>query len=64
MAEAFPGGDVPPSTKKTQTSEPSASGLKTIVNYQMVGETKYFDAAGFEGRTVGLEPDVSLVDAK
>jgi predicted AlkP superfamily pyrophosphatase or phosphodiesterase len=64
MLEAFPGGEVPASTKKTLVSEPSASGLKTIVNTQMVGETKYFDAAGFEGRTVGLEPDAAVADSK
>ena len=64
MVEAFPGGEVPQSTKKTLTSEPSASGLRTIVNYQMVGDTKYFDAAGFEGRTVGLEPDATLADKR
>ena len=28
----------------------------TVVNYQVVGETRYFDAAGFPGRTVGLTP--------
>jgi hypothetical protein len=26
----------------------------------MVGETKYFDAAGFAGRTVGLAPEAAL----
>ena len=30
-------------------------GLRTIVNMQFVGQTRYFDAAGFPGRTVGLK---------
>jgi len=25
-----------------------------VLNYQQVGGTRYFDAAGFPGRTVGL----------
>jgi hypothetical protein len=35
-------------------SEPAANGLTTVVNMQTVGETRYFDAGGFPGRTVGL----------
>jgi hypothetical protein len=31
------------------------NGLRTIVNMQFVGMTRYFDAAGFAGRTVGLK---------
>jgi arylsulfatase A-like enzyme len=41
-------------TRRDIVSEPSPEGLKTIVNLQFVGETPYFDAAGFEGRTLGL----------
>jgi hypothetical protein len=33
---------------------PDANGLKTVLKYQVVGETRYFDAAGFSGKTVGL----------
>lgn len=57
LSEAFPNGAIPQWESKTLTSEPSAAGLRTILNYQMVGETRYFDAAGFEGRTVGLHPE-------
>jgi arylsulfatase A-like enzyme len=39
---------------KTRVSDP-AHGLATMLRYQAVGETLYFDAAGFKGRTVGLE---------
>jgi hypothetical protein len=34
------------------------------LNYQVAGETKYFDAAGFEGRTVGLHPEAAIANAK
>jgi type I phosphodiesterase/nucleotide pyrophosphatase len=34
----------------------SANDLVTVLNYQTVGTTRYFDAAGFPGRTVGLAP--------
>jgi hypothetical protein len=36
------------------TSEPAPNGLVTVLDMQMVGTTRYFDAAGFPGRTVGL----------
>ena len=35
-------------------SEPAPNGLTTIIDMQLVGDTRYFDAAGFPGRTVGL----------
>jgi arylsulfatase A-like enzyme len=35
-------------------SSPGDGGLRTILNAQYVGDTRYFDAAGFAGRTVGL----------
>jgi hypothetical protein len=40
-------------------SEPAANGLRTILNLQQVGSTRYFDAAGFPGRTVGLHLEVA-----
>ena len=39
-------------------SEPAANGLSTVANVQAVGETRYIDAAGFPGRTVGLSTTV------
>jgi hypothetical protein len=36
-------------------SRPGAHGLQTVLRKQNVGTTEYFDAAGFRGRTVGLE---------
>ncbi len=35
-------------------SKPAKNGLKTILKYQSVGQTRYFDAAGFPNRTIGL----------
>jgi hypothetical protein len=31
----------------------------TKLNYQLVGKTKYFDAAGFPGRSIGLNEQTS-----
>jgi len=45
---------VPEVTGRVLTSDPAANGLVTVINMQRVGETRYFDAAGFAGRTVGL----------
>ncbi len=36
------------------TSEETANGQATILDFQSVGNTQYFTAAGFDGRTVGL----------
>ena len=33
---------------------PAANGLMTVVKYQRVLTQRYFDVAGFPGRTVGL----------
>ena len=35
-------------------SEPAANGLTTVINMRVIGETRYFDAAGFAGCAVGL----------
>jgi hypothetical protein len=52
--EAMPNGQMPKVETHTLQSPPAANGLRTILNFQQVGTTKYFDAAGFAGRTVGL----------
>jgi Type I phosphodiesterase / nucleotide pyrophosphatase len=54
ISEALPGGAVPEVTSRVVTSEPAANGLVTVLDMQMVGTNRYFDAAGFPGRTVGL----------
>jgi arylsulfatase A-like enzyme len=56
VAEALIGGIPVNVTRHTIQSAPAANGLRTILNLQDVGENRYFDAAGFEGRAVGLTP--------
>jgi hypothetical protein len=58
ISEALPGGAMPEVTSRVVTSEPAASGLVTALDMQMVGAIRYFDAAGFPGRTVGLSTAV------
>ena len=55
MSEALPNGIVPKAADGTITSKPAANGLKTVIKYQRVLSQRYFDAAGFPGRTVGLD---------
>src|ERR1700712_3472039 len=59
MTEAMPNGATPQAYAGTVTSKPSANGLRTVLNFQRVGTQRYFDAAGFPGRTLGLEVDAS-----
>jgi hypothetical protein len=54
LSEALPNGAIPPVESRVVISEPAPNGLSTVLNMQAVGETRYFDAAGFSGRTVGL----------
>ena len=56
LDEALAAGGEAPFSAGTLRSRPARNGLATILNYQTVGGTRYFDAAGFEGRTVGLVP--------
>jgi len=56
IAEALRGGSEPAVTRHTIQSQPAENGAATILNYQQVGEARYFDAAGFAGKTVGLTP--------
>jgi hypothetical protein len=57
MSEALPNGNVPKSADGTITSKPGPNGLKTVVKFQRVLTQRYFDAAGFPGRTVGLDDE-------
>jgi hypothetical protein len=55
ISEAVPNGTTPRAISTTVTSKPAADGLRTVLNYQRVGSQRYFDSAGFAGRTVGLK---------
>ena len=39
---------------KTLKSQPAFNGLQTVLKYQELGKTRYFDVAGFPGRSIGL----------
>jgi predicted AlkP superfamily pyrophosphatase or phosphodiesterase len=54
LSEALPGGALPEVSSRVITSEPAANGLVTVLDMQQVGQSRYFDVAGFPGRTVGL----------
>jgi hypothetical protein len=55
MIEAMPGRRSPRTLAQTVRSPAADNGLRTVLKYQSVGQTRYFDVAGFPGRTVGLD---------
>ena len=57
MTEAMPHGAIPRAFSGTVTSKPAPNGLRTVLNFQRVQSQRYFDAAGFPGRTLGLEAE-------
>jgi hypothetical protein len=54
IAEAMGNGKVPAHADKRLVSAPAANGVTTVLAYQEVGHTRYFDVGGFPGRTAGL----------
>ena len=57
ISEALPNGITPKSAQAKLVSKPAANGLQTIVKYQRVLSQRYFDVAGFPGRSVGLDEE-------
>jgi hypothetical protein len=57
MTEAMPNGATPKAFSGSVRSQPSANGLRTVLNFQRVLTQRYFDAAGFPGRTQGLDAE-------
>jgi len=55
MTEAMPDGPTAESFSESVESEPSVNGLRTVLKFQRVRTQRYFDVAGFPGRTLGLE---------
>jgi len=56
LSESFKGVKENPKVKHlTRMSAPAKNGSQTILVLQVVGNNLYFDAAGFPGRTVGLD---------
>jgi Type I phosphodiesterase / nucleotide pyrophosphatase len=60
MREAMPNGRLPAFSARTLRSEADKNGLRTVLDYQQLGATRYLDAAGFPGRTVGLRERASV----
>jgi hypothetical protein len=54
LSEVLTGGALPDISSRVVTSDAAANGLVTVLDMQQVGNTRYFDVAGFPGRTVGL----------
>jgi hypothetical protein len=57
MTEAMPNGATPRAFSSSVKSQASANGLRTVLKFQRVGEQRYFDVAGFPGRTIGLDAE-------
>jgi arylsulfatase A-like enzyme len=57
ITEAMPNGATPKAFSGTVKSQAAANGLRTVLNFQRVATQRYFDAAGFAGRTVGLDAE-------
>lgn len=55
VEEALPGGSQPAVERFVERAKPGRDGLATVLAGQQVGGTRYFDAAGFPGRTVGID---------
>jgi Type I phosphodiesterase / nucleotide pyrophosphatase len=55
LIEATPGGQAPEVRTEVLSSEPDPAGRETKLRMQIVGQTRYFDVAGYPGRTVGLQ---------
>ena len=55
LTEALPNGQMPIVQKVTLRSEPDAAGHRTVVISQIAHDSvRYFDVAGYPGRTLGL----------
>ena len=54
LAETLPNGALPEVSSRVVTSEPAPNGLSPCSTCRRSATTRYFDAAGFPGRTVGL----------
>ncbi|MDH7794693.1 MULTISPECIES: alkaline phosphatase family protein [unclassified Beijerinckia] len=61
--EAMPNGAMPKWQSTVQVSAPDAHGQITKVVMQVLGATRYFDAAGYPGRTLGL-PDPAVAPVR
>jgi hypothetical protein len=58
LSEALPNGAPPAVKRQMVRSKPAGNGLATVVETESVGDTFYYDEAGFPGRTVGLPAEM------
>ncbi|WP_457105045.1 alkaline phosphatase family protein [Methylobacterium sp. P5_C11] len=54
LTEALANGSTPAFEVRMERSEPDSAGQVTVLRYQTVEGARYFDAAGYPGRTLGL----------
>src|ERR1700732_3478143 len=59
ISEALPNGIIPKAFDGKIVSKPASNGLQTMVKFQRVLSQRYFDVAGFPGRTVGLDAEAA-----
>jgi hypothetical protein len=55
LEEALVGGREARKTQGELVSAPGANGLKTVLHFEQVGPTRYFNVAGFPGRSAGID---------
>jgi Type I phosphodiesterase / nucleotide pyrophosphatase len=55
LSETMPRGILPKWKATSLTSLPDRFGNRTVVQIQTIGRNRYFDAAGYPGRTLGLK---------
>jgi hypothetical protein len=55
MTEAMPNGATPRAFIGTLAGIRAENGLRTVLHFQRVRSQRYYDVAGFPGRTVGLD---------
>jgi hypothetical protein len=60
LTEAMPNGAMPDAERLVLRSDPDTAGHVTVVLSQTIGETRYFDAAGYPGRTLGLPAELEM----
>ena len=59
LTEALPNGAMPKVQSLAMRSQPDAQGNVTVVLTQTIDNTRYFDVAGYPGRTLGLPADLA-----
>jgi hypothetical protein len=57
LTEALIGGAMPKAERQVRRARMALGSVRTELEYQTVGSTRYYDAAGTRGRTLGLSED-------